>query len=102
MYKLGQLRVGSQSLVVMKEPSVDNSTRKASLGYSKTGRRSRPTSHLLGFVRIDGVEVFIDEVLPELNLGAGEVIHLSPAEVPVLDPEGVDQVVSLLLNRRGH
>ena len=56
--------------------------------------------NLFLFVRVEGVEVLLDEVLPELDLGAGEVVHLPPAQVPVLDPERVDQVVPLLLGPR--
>ena len=39
------------------------------------------------------MQVLLNQILPELNLQPSQVIHLSPAQELVLDPEGVDQVI---------
>lgn len=45
--------------------------------------------YLLHGIIVDGIEILVDEILPELDLGAGEKIDLALAYIGVLDPVGI-------------
>ena len=52
--------------------------------------------YLFLLIGINGMQVLVDELLPEANLDLGEVLALALAKVSLLHPEGVDEVVPLL------
>ena len=56
--------------------------------------------YLFNFVSIKGMEILLNQIFPERDLCSGEIIHLSSTQIPILDPERVYQIISLLLEQR--
>jgi len=54
----------------------------------------RGNTSLFLFVLIDRMQVLVEQVLPELNLRAREIINFSAFQVLVFDPVRVDQFVA--------
>ena len=57
-------------------------------------------SYLFRFVSIQRMQIFLNQIFPERDLCSGEIINLSSAEIPILNPERVYQIISLLLKQR--
>ena len=57
-------------------------------------------SYLFRFVSIQRMQIFLNQIFPEGDLCSGEIINLSSAEIPILNPERVYQIISLLLKQR--
>jgi hypothetical protein len=52
---------------------------------------------LLLFVLVNGVQVLLQKIFPELRFRTRDVVYLALLEVSVLYPVRVDHIISLLL-----
>ena len=52
--------------------------------------------YLFCVILVNRVEIFIDEVFPELDLGTRKVVYFATAELLILDPEWINEVIPLL------